>query len=92
MLVPAVLFSQVVLAIHVVFVVAAFGALVSYPVIAMAAERLDRRSVPLLHRTRKVVGRSLVNPGMLIVVVAAFIWRLTFISGTSSSFSGVWAR
>jgi hypothetical protein len=70
MLAPAVLFSQVVVAIHVVFVVVAFGALLTYPVIAIAAERLDRRSVPLLHRVRKVIGRSLVNPGMVIVVIA----------------------
>lgn len=70
MLVPAVLFSQVVVAIHVAFVVAAFGALITYPVTVIAAERLDRRSVPLLHRVRKILGRSLVNPGMLVVVIA----------------------
>ena len=70
MLAPAVLFSQVVVAIHVMFVVAAFGALIAYPVTLIAAERLDRRSVPLLHRVRKILGRSLVNPGMLIVVIA----------------------
>jgi hypothetical protein len=70
MLIPAVFFWQVVLAIHVIFVVAAFGAIVAYPFIAMAAERLDRRSVPVMHRVRVVVGRSLVNPGLLLVVIA----------------------
>jgi hypothetical protein len=72
MLVPAVFFWQVVLAIHVVFVVAALGALVAYPVIALAAERLDRGSVALLHRVRQVLGRSLINPGLLVVVIAGF--------------------
>jgi len=68
----AVFFWQIVLAIHVVFVVAALGALVAYPVIALAAERLDRGSVPLLHRVRQVLGRSLINPGLLVVVAAGF--------------------
>ncbi len=44
MLVPAVFFWQIVLAVHVVFVVAAFGLLLSYPLITIAAERIDRRS------------------------------------------------
>jgi hypothetical protein len=70
MLVPAVFFWQVILAIHVVFVVAAFGAVVAYPVIAVAAERFDRRSVPVMHRVRQVLGRSLVNPGLVVVVIA----------------------
>ena len=69
-LVPAVFFWQVVLAIHVVFVVAALGAIVVYPVVALAAERLDRSSVPLLHRVRRVLGRSLINPGLLVVAAA----------------------
>jgi len=70
MLAPAVFFWQIVLAIHVVFVVAAFGALVAYPVIALAAERLDRSSVPLLHRVRQVLGRSMINPGLVVVAIA----------------------
>jgi len=70
MLVPAVFFWQVVLAIHVIIVVAAFGVVVAYPVLTIAAERLDRRSAPLLHRLRVVIGRSLVNPGLLVVLAA----------------------
>ena len=70
MLVSAVFFWQVVLAIHVIFVVAAFGLLIAYPFIAMAAERVDPRSVPAFHRVRVILGRSLVNPGLLLVVLA----------------------
>jgi nitrogen fixation/metabolism regulation signal transduction histidine kinase len=72
MLIPAVFFWQIVLGIHVVFVVATLGVLVAYPVIALAAERLDRSSVPLLHRVRQLLGRSLINPGLLVVVIAGF--------------------
>jgi hypothetical protein len=70
MLVPAVFFWQVVLAVHIIVVVASFGVVVAYPLIAVAAERLDRRSVPLLLQVRVVIGRSLVNPGLLVVLLA----------------------
>ncbi len=70
MLVPAVFFWQIVLAVHVVFVVAAFGLLLAYPLITIAAERLDRRSLPVILRVRMLLGRSLVNPGLLIVVIS----------------------
>ncbi|HUY58883.1 MAG TPA: hypothetical protein VMV16_04160 [Solirubrobacteraceae bacterium] len=70
MLVPAVFFWQIALAVHVLFVVTAFGIVVSYPLIAIAAERLDPRSAPMMLRLRQLIGRSLVNPGLLIVVIA----------------------
>lgn len=70
MLAPAVAFWQIALAVHVVFVVAAFGLLLAYPFIVIGVERFDRRAVPALLRVRQLLGRSLVNPGMLIVVIA----------------------
>jgi hypothetical protein len=70
MLVTAVFFWQVVLAVHIIVVVAAFGVLVAYPLIAAAAERLDLSSVPLFHRVRIVIGRRLVNPGLVVVLAA----------------------
>jgi hypothetical protein len=70
LLAPAVFFWQVALAVHIVFVVAAFGLLLIYPFIVMGVERFDRRSVPVLLRVRKLLGRSLVNPGLLLVVAA----------------------
>jgi hypothetical protein len=70
LLVPAVYFWQIALAVHVVFVVAAFGLLLAYPFIVIAVERFDRRSVPVMLRVRQLLGRSLVNPGLLLVVIA----------------------
>lgn len=70
MLVSAVTFPTVALAVHILFVVAAFGIVIGYPVILLAAERLDRRPMPVLHRVRVNVGRALVNPGLLVVVIA----------------------
>jgi len=69
-LITAVVFWQIILAVHVVFVVAAFGLLLSYPLITIAAERIDRRSLPILLRVRMLLGRSLVNPGLLFVVIS----------------------
>jgi len=69
-LVEAVVFWQIVLAVHVVFVVAAFGLLLAYPLITIAAERLDRRSLPVILRIRVLLSRSLVNPGLLVVVIS----------------------
>ncbi len=70
MLVTAVSFPTIVLAVHILAVVFAFGVVLSFPVIALTAERLDRGAMPPLHRVRVIVGRSLVNPGLLVVVIA----------------------
>ncbi len=70
MLIPAVFFWQIALALHIIFVVVAFGTVVSFPLLASGAERLDRRSVPLILRLRQLIGRGFVNPGLLVVVLA----------------------
>jgi hypothetical protein len=70
LLASAVVFWQIVLAVHVVFVVAAFGLLLAYPLITIAAERLDRRSLPTILQVRTLLGRSLINPGLLVVVIS----------------------
>jgi hypothetical protein len=69
-LLTGVTFQEIVLAVHILAVVGALGIVVGYPLIMLTAERLDRRSLPLLHRVRVVIGRTLVNPGLLVVVVA----------------------
>jgi hypothetical protein len=70
MLVPAVAFWQVVLALHIVAVVAAFGVTFAYPVILAVGSKLDRRAMPWFHRVQVQLGRRLVNPGLLVVVLA----------------------
>ncbi len=70
MLVSAVLFWQVVTAVHVIAVVGAFGFVMAYPFVALSAGRLDARSLPALHRARQQIGRLLVNPGLALVLVS----------------------
>jgi hypothetical protein len=70
MLVNAVLFWQVILAVHIVAVVIAFGFVIAYPFITLGAERADHRALPALHRTRQQLGRVLVNPGLALVLIS----------------------
>lgn len=61
---------EVVLAIHVMAVVVAFGVTFAYPIMFAVAARHDPRGLPLLHRIEYSVERMLVNPGLLLVVLA----------------------
>ncbi len=70
MLVPAVQFSDVVLGIHILAVVVAFGVTFAYPLLGAVVSRADPRSTPLLHRMQHTIGTRLINPGLLVVVIA----------------------
>src|SRR5437764_570643 len=47
---PAVMFWQVVLAVHILSVVVSFGLVFAWPLLALLQKRLDPRAVPTLHR------------------------------------------
>ncbi len=70
MLVSAVAFWQVVLAIHIAAVVVAFGVTFAYPLIDVFATRMDPRSLPWYYRTRRLVGQRLITPGLAVVLIA----------------------
>lgn len=70
MLVPAVLFWQVVLAVHIAAVVITFGVTFAYPVFFLAGTRLDPRALPWFHRMQQKVARYLINPGLTLVLIA----------------------
>lgn len=63
-------FSDLVLAVHILAVVIGFGVTFAYPILFAAAARLDPNVTPWLLRTRQRVGRYLVNPGLLVLVLA----------------------
>jgi hypothetical protein len=73
MLTPAVYFVQVILALHILFVVVAFGVMFSYPLFMLIGPRLDPRAMPWFHRMQQVIGRYLINPGLLLVVIFGVI-------------------
>lgn len=64
------MFWRVILALHIAAVVIAFGVTFAYPLIALASGKLDRRGMPLLHRVQQFLGRWLISPGLLVVLLA----------------------
>jgi hypothetical protein len=67
---PAVSAYDVVLGVHIMAVVVAFGVTFAYPIMFVVASRHDPRGVPLLHRIEYTTERWLVNPGLLLVLLA----------------------
>ncbi len=69
MLVPAA-FSDFILAVHILAAIAGFGIVFAYPLLLSAASRTNPAALPWLLRTRQRIGRYLVNPALLILVIA----------------------
>ncbi len=69
MLAPAVLFVQVILALHILSVVAAFGVLFAYPIFMTIGAQLDPHAMPWFHRMQQAISRWLIGPGLLLVVI-----------------------
>jgi len=61
---------EVVLAVHVMAVVVAFGVTFAYPIMFAVGASHDPRSLPLLHRVEYTIEQRLINPGLLVVLVA----------------------
>ncbi len=61
---------EVILALHVMAVVVAFGVTFAYPIMFAVGARRDPRSLPVLHRIEYTIERMLINPGLLVVVAA----------------------
>ena len=67
---PAASLFEVVLAIHIMAVVVAFGVTFAYPIMFTVAVRQDPRGLPLVHRIEYTIERTLINPGLLLVLLA----------------------
>jgi uncharacterized membrane protein len=61
---------EIVLAVHIMAVVVAFGVTFAYPIIFAVGARHGPRSLPLLHRIEYTIERFLINPGLLVVLLA----------------------
>jgi hypothetical protein len=61
---------EIVLAIHIMAVVVAFGVTFAYPIMFAVAARHDPRGLPLMHRVEYTIERMLINPGLLVVILA----------------------
>jgi uncharacterized membrane protein len=67
---PAASLFDWILALHIMAVVVAFGVTFAYPIMFAVAARSDPRSLPLMHRIEHTVERLLLNPGLLVVILA----------------------
>jgi hypothetical protein len=66
----AVAFVEIVLAIHIMAAVIAFGVTFAYPIIGATVEKADPRALPALHRAQDIVGTRLIAPALGVVVLA----------------------
>jgi uncharacterized membrane protein len=63
-------FADLVLAVHIIAVVVAFGATFAYPLIFAAAFKADPKVVPWLFSVTRRIDRYIVNPGLAVVLLA----------------------
>jgi len=70
---PAVLFYEVILALHIAAVVVAFGVTFAYPIIFAVIGRQDPRALGALHRAELAVSQRLIMPGLAVVIVAGLL-------------------
>jgi len=61
---------EIVLAVHIMAVVVAFGVTFAYPIMFAVAARADPRTLPTMHRVEYTIERRLINPGLLVVLLA----------------------
>jgi len=67
---PAASAYELVMALHIMAVVAAFGVTFAYPIIFAVGAKAQPRAMPLLHRIEYTIERWLVNPSLLVVFAA----------------------
>jgi hypothetical protein len=65
----AVALWEVVLALHIVAVVIAFGATFAYPVLLGAVTKADPRALPALYRALHAISQRIIMPGLAAIVV-----------------------
>ena len=63
-------FYDVAVFVHVAAVVIGFGVTFSYPVFYRHARQSDPRSVPQLLRTTDVIGRAVIGPSALLILIS----------------------
>ena len=76
MLTPAITFYDVVLTVHIIAVVAAFGVMFAYPVMDAVARGGGAADLAALHRLQVALGRRVIVPAMTVVLLAGLYLTL----------------
>ena len=69
---PAIYFYDVVLSIHIMAIVVAFGVTFAYPILGVYVTREHPRFLPALHGAQDRIGRFLITPAATIALLAGF--------------------
>jgi ABC-type multidrug transport system permease subunit len=69
-LLPLASFTEVVLGIHIVAVVVAFGVTFAYPIVFAYGMRLDPRHMGWWFRVERRIGQVLITPALAVIVIA----------------------
>ena len=80
-------FYAIVLFLHIVAAIVAFGVTFAYPVIDGVVRTRDARSLPTYHEAQIQVSRKLVTPAAILLLIAGFYMAS---SDRWDSFSGGW--
>lgn len=76
MLMLAITFYDVVLTVHILAVVIAFGVVFAYPLIDAQVRRASPGDLAALHRLHVVLARRLITPAMTVVLIAGLYLAL----------------
>jgi uncharacterized membrane protein len=76
MLIEGILFYDVVLAVHILAVVVAFGVTFAYPLLDAYARKSNPGDLVALHRFQVVLTRRLIQPAMVVVLAAGLYLAL----------------
>src|SRR6476619_326836 len=68
-MVLAVMFWEVVLAVHIAAVVIAFGVTFAYPVMYAVGTKREARSMPGFHRIQDTVGKTVITPFLALALL-----------------------
>jgi hypothetical protein len=83
---------SIVLLIHILAAVAAFGVMFVYPLLDQVVRRFNPASLPALHEAQIQIGRRIITPAMIILFLAGLylaLDRWTDLSGAWYSAAGV---
>ncbi|WP_354699285.1 hypothetical protein DSM112329_04996 [Paraconexibacter sp. AEG42_29] len=84
---PAILFYDIVLAVHVMAVVVAFGVTFAYPVIETQIKRLQPRALPTWHTVAAKVDGKLVTPAAALALFAG-----VYMASDRELFDRIWVQ
>jgi uncharacterized membrane protein len=85
MLAPAIYFYDVVLSIHIMAIVIAFGVTFAYPILFTYITREHPRVLPGLHGAQERIGKFLITPAATIALIAGF-----YLAGDRDYMGKVW--